>query len=228
LPKTGGVFQRRSNFRRRRQHQCSKARAAKYYARPSAFQAFYHPESTYLEKTPTAQLTRIDAAERLFSVPLTRITSVPECAVSSVGFLWGSATVSQACGACVGLAEALICPAFPIHGARVPRLPEVTERHRSGLPAGVDSAPEDRITDRYHVLRSTRLSLAYPRVFTAKAALTPRVPVKNLRSGRTHERRAVNDPVALPLRLEHNLPPVPSRACMVSSCSCRHTRNDVR
>jgi hypothetical protein len=118
--------------------------------RPSAFQAFYHPESTYLEKTPTAQLTRIDAAERLFSVPLTRITSVPECAVSSVGFLWGSATVSQACGASVGLAEALICPAFPIHGARVPRLPEVTQRHRSGLPAGVGSAPEDRITDRYH------------------------------------------------------------------------------
>ena len=122
--------------------------------RASAFQAFYHPESTYLEKTPTAQLTRIDAAERLFSVPLTRITSVPECAVSSVGFLWGSATVSQACGASAGLAEALICPAFPIHGARVPRLPEVTQRHRSGLPAGVDSAPEDRITDRYHFLRT--------------------------------------------------------------------------
>jgi hypothetical protein len=67
-----------------------------------------------------------------------------------VGFLWGSATVSQACGASVGLADALICPAFPIHGARVPQLPEATQRHRSGLPAGVDSAPEDRITDRYH------------------------------------------------------------------------------
>ena len=87
-----------------------------------------------------------------FPYLLTRITSVPECAVSSVGFLWGSATVSQACGASVGLAEALICPAFPIYGARVPRLPEVTQRHRSGLPAGVDSAPEDRITDRYPVL----------------------------------------------------------------------------
>ena len=122
--------------------------------RPSAFQELCHPESTYLEKALTAQLTRIDAADRLFSVPLTRITSVPECAVSSVGFLWGSATVSQACGASVGLAETLICPAFPIHGARVPRLPEVTQRHRSGLPAGVDSAPEDRITDRYHVLDS--------------------------------------------------------------------------
>ena len=43
-------------------------------------------------------------------------------------------------------------PAFPIHGARVPRLPEVTQRHRSDLLDGVDSAPEDRITDRYHFL----------------------------------------------------------------------------
>jgi hypothetical protein len=59
-------------------------------------------ESTYLEKTPTAQLTRIGAADRLFSVPLTRITSVPECAVSSVGFLWGSAAVSLSCGVSVG------------------------------------------------------------------------------------------------------------------------------
>jgi len=42
-------------------------------------------------KAPTAQLTRIGAADRLFSVPLTRITSVPECAVSSVGFLWDQA-----------------------------------------------------------------------------------------------------------------------------------------
>ena len=45
------------------------------------FQELYHPESTNLEKAPTAQLTRIDAADRLFSVLLTRITSVPECAV---------------------------------------------------------------------------------------------------------------------------------------------------
>ena len=36
-----------------------------------------HPESTYLEETPIAQLTRIDAVDRLFSVPLTRITGVP-------------------------------------------------------------------------------------------------------------------------------------------------------
>ena len=33
------------------------------------FQELYHPESTYLEKAPTAQLTRIGAADRLFSVP---------------------------------------------------------------------------------------------------------------------------------------------------------------
>jgi hypothetical protein len=73
--------------------------------RPSAFQEHCHPESTYLEKAPTAQLTRINAADRLFSALLTRITSVPECAVSSVGFLWGSATVSRTCGVSVGLAE---------------------------------------------------------------------------------------------------------------------------
>ena len=69
-------------------------------------QEVYHPESAYPEKAPTAQLTCIDAADRLFSVPLTRITSVPECAVSSVGFLWGSAAVSLSCGVSVGLAEA--------------------------------------------------------------------------------------------------------------------------
>ena len=55
--------------------------------RPSVFQELYHPESSYLEMAPAVQLTRIDAADRLFSVLLTRITSVPECAVSSVGFL---------------------------------------------------------------------------------------------------------------------------------------------
>jgi hypothetical protein len=71
--------------------------------RPSAFQEVYHPESAYLEKVPTAQLTHIGAADRLFSVPLTRITSVPECAVSSVGFLWGSAAVSLSCGVSVGV-----------------------------------------------------------------------------------------------------------------------------
>ena len=49
--------------------------------RPSAFQELCHPESTHLEKAPIAQLTRIDAADQLFFVPFTRITSVPECAV---------------------------------------------------------------------------------------------------------------------------------------------------
>jgi hypothetical protein len=64
-------------------------------------------------KAPTAQLTRIDAANRLFSVPLTRITSVPQCAVSSVGFLWGSAAVSRSCGVFVGRAEAPDWPGRP-------------------------------------------------------------------------------------------------------------------
>jgi len=31
------------------------------------FSGVLSPESTYLEKAPTAQLTRIDAADRLFS-----------------------------------------------------------------------------------------------------------------------------------------------------------------
>ncbi len=74
--------------------------------RPSAFQEFCHPERAYLEKAPSAQLTRISAADRLFSMLLTRITSVPECAVSSVGFLWEPAAVSRTCGVSVGLAEA--------------------------------------------------------------------------------------------------------------------------
>src|ERR1700735_5503029 len=46
--------------------------------RPSAFQELYHPESTCQVKAPTAQLTCIDGADRLFSLPLTRTTSVPE------------------------------------------------------------------------------------------------------------------------------------------------------
>jgi hypothetical protein len=71
---------------------------ADYVIELALFRRVYHPESTYLEKDPTAQLTRIDAGDRLFSVPLTHITNVPEYAVSSVGFLRGSATVSQSCG----------------------------------------------------------------------------------------------------------------------------------
>ena len=63
---------------------------------------------------------RIDAADRLFSVSLTRITSVPECAVSSVGFLWGSAAVSLSCGVSVGLAEAPDWAGLPGMGTEVP------------------------------------------------------------------------------------------------------------
>jgi hypothetical protein len=63
------------------------------------------PGRTYPQKAPTAQLTHIDAAGRLFVVPLTCITSVPECAVSSVGFLWGSAAMSRTCGVSVGSQE---------------------------------------------------------------------------------------------------------------------------
>src|SRR5208282_1337704 len=45
----------------------------------------------YPVRAPTAQLTRINAGHRLFSVPLTGTTSVPECAVPPAGFLRGSA-----------------------------------------------------------------------------------------------------------------------------------------
>ncbi len=83
-------------------------------------QGFYHPESAYLEKAPTAQFMPIDAADRLFSVRLTGITSVPECAVSSVGFLWGSAAVSLSCGVSVGLAEAHDWADRPTRGTQVP------------------------------------------------------------------------------------------------------------
>ncbi len=109
--------------------------------RSSAFQELYHPESTHLEKAPTAQFTRIDAADRMFSVPLTRITSVPECAVPSVGFLWGLAAVSQACGGSVGLPEAPDFPGRPDKGTRYRNLRRlliafrVTQRHHCVLPA---------------------------------------------------------------------------------------------
>ena len=86
-----------------------------------------------------SQLTRIDAADRLFSVPFTRITSVPEWPFRPrgscgdplpcrevVGLLWGSGR--------------------PGMEHQVPQLPElmttfrVTRRHRGGLPARGDSA----------------------------------------------------------------------------------------
>jgi hypothetical protein len=98
--------------------------------RPSAFQELYHPDSIYPVKAPTAQLTRIAAADRLFSVPLTRITSVPECAVSSVGFLWGSAAVSRSCGVSVGLAEAPDPSSRSDMEHEVPQLPETDNTFR--------------------------------------------------------------------------------------------------
>ena len=113
--------------------------------RPYAFQELYHPESTYLEKAPTAQFTRIDAADWLFSGPLTRITSVPECAVSSVGFLWGPATVSRSCGVSVGLVEAPEWTDRPRMEHQVPRLPQADDR-LPGNPASPGAAcPPDVI-----------------------------------------------------------------------------------
>ena len=91
------------------------------------FQELYHLESTNLEKAPTAQLTRIYAGDWLFSVPLTRITSVPECAVSSVGFLWGSAAVSRTCGVSVGSQKPMTQPGRP---GPVAQLPEADDHFR--------------------------------------------------------------------------------------------------
>jgi len=110
--------------------------------RPSAFQEHCHPESTHLEKAPTAQLTRIDAADRLFFVPFTRITSVPECAVSSVGFLWGSVAVSPTCGASVGLAEAPDFVADQTRGIQVLQLLHARD-HSSNNLALPDSIPQE-------------------------------------------------------------------------------------
>jgi hypothetical protein len=115
--------------------------------RPSASQEVYHPLSTYLKKAPTAQLTCINASDRLFSVPLTRITSVPECAVSSVGFLWGSGTVSRRCGVSVGSPRPLAGSAdrrgVPRYrGFRTPMTTFlVTQRHRCHRAACDNSAP---------------------------------------------------------------------------------------
>jgi hypothetical protein len=111
----------------RRNHNSAEVRTRQFSTRESyftqrndlpLFRSSITSESAYLENAPTAQLTRIHAADRLFSVPLTRITSVPECAVSSVGFLWGSAAVSPTCGGSVGLPEAPDFPGRPDTGTR--------------------------------------------------------------------------------------------------------------
>jgi len=98
------------------------------------FQELYHPENAYLEKLLTAQLTCIDAADRLLSARLIGITSVLECAVSSVGFLWGSATVSRSCGISVGLAGALDSPGQPDMGRPGTAIPDADSRF-PGNPA---------------------------------------------------------------------------------------------
>ena len=69
---------------------------------------------------------------------LTRITSVPECAVSSVGFLWGiGRRVAELLGFC-GLAEAPDWPGQP--GTGVPksrRLPDPDD-HFPGDPVSLE------------------------------------------------------------------------------------------
>jgi putative flippase GtrA len=69
---------------------------------------------------PTA-VSPDDSEWLLFSMSLPRITSVPGCAVSSVGFLWGSGIVSRRCGVSVGLAEASGWPGRPPRSTQVPR-----------------------------------------------------------------------------------------------------------
>jgi hypothetical protein len=75
----------------------TKSEDEKTDAKLPLFSGSITPEGTYVERSNSpvhSQFTRIDVADRLFSVPLTGITSVPERDVSSVGFPWGSAAVS--------------------------------------------------------------------------------------------------------------------------------------
>jgi hypothetical protein len=101
--------------------------------RASAFQEAYHPGITDPENTPAAQLTRIGAANRLFSVPLTRITSVPGCAASSLGFLWGSASVSRTCGVAVGVRRSPCWSSRADTRHRIPLLADVDDQLRRNL-----------------------------------------------------------------------------------------------
>ena len=87
--------------------------------RASAFQEVYHSESTRLEKTPTAQLTRIDAADRLFSVPLRRINKCTGACRFVRGVLVGiGRRVAELWGLC-GLARAPRLARPPDTGAHV-------------------------------------------------------------------------------------------------------------
>jgi hypothetical protein len=82
-----------------------------------------------------------------YSVSLTRITSVLECAVSSVGFLWGSAAVSLSCGVSVGSPKPLTGLADPARVPKSRRLPDpndhfpVTQCHQGDLARCNNSAP---------------------------------------------------------------------------------------
>ena len=89
---------------------------------PAAFQGFYHPESTFPGKAPIAQLTRINAGHRLFAVPLTRITSVPECAVPSVGFLWDRPPCRGLVGFLWGSQKPLTCLTGPTRAPQILQL----------------------------------------------------------------------------------------------------------
>ena len=118
---------------------------------------------------------------------LTRITSVPGCAVSSVGFLWGSGTVSRRCGVSVGLAEAPDWPGRRDTGTQVPRLPDPDDRFPSNpaspeRPAACgDSAPNADFA---------RLRSGLVRQVAARRSsnLDVRLPDRGRRTGRRRER----------------------------------------
>ncbi len=88
---------------------------------PSAFQEVYRPESAYLEKAPTAQLTRIGAAGRLFSLPLnTHNKCTGVCRFVRRIPVGIGRRVAELRGFC-GLAGALTGPDDPARGTPRPR-----------------------------------------------------------------------------------------------------------
>jgi hypothetical protein len=85
-----------------------------------------------------------------FSVALTRITSVPECAVSSVEFLWGPPTVPRTCGVSVGPQKPLTQPRPTDPVAQLPETDEARTPSRTRPCPLDDSAPASNGTARAH------------------------------------------------------------------------------
>ena len=100
-------------------------------------------------KAPTAQLARIDTADDCSPVPLTGTTRIPECAVSSAGFLWGLAAVSRTSGFCGARHSSLTCLANRHGGTQVLQplgaviTLQITQSYRAACQPGGNSTPAD-------------------------------------------------------------------------------------